>query len=125
MDQIKQKMQVYNEKHGLPPDLDCGGFPNKSWPDWIKQLNVESENFRNICDCIKILFPNKIGQINRRISSYGLKHLVERYRKKYVYNGEVIAAMIKCGFKTSERIGPNCYFNIKTADLRKIKLQDE
>ena len=122
MYQIKQKIQVYNEQHGLPPDLDCSGFPSKSCQDTMHQLDVESENFRNICDCIKIIFPNKSRQINTKISSYGLKHIIERYRKQYVSNGELIAAMIKCGFKTSKPKGINCCFNIKADELREIKM---
>lgn len=62
---------------------------------------------------------------NYKCSSYGLKHLVERCFKNkiHVSNGEFIAAMMLCGYrykKVSDN-SPNCRFNIKKVNEKKIK----
>jgi hypothetical protein len=52
---------------------------------------------------------------NLRVSSYGLKHSVERDVNRYISNGSCIAAFILEGYrvKQPEGWGPNCVFNVK------------
>lgn len=53
------------------------------------------------------------------ISSYGLKHIVERHIGLYVTNGELIYAMAMEGFEFKpNRI--NCYFNIKGSEVKQF-----
>ena len=53
--------------------------------------------------------------INKKRSSYSLKHTVERNINTYVSNGELIAAMIICGY--NYRVdGINCYFNVSVIE---------
>lgn len=49
------------------------------------------------------------------ISSYGLKHVVERHQDEYITNGDCIIAMIAKGYLAdfgSESLHVNCRFNI-------------
>ena len=51
--------------------------------------------------------------INRKVSSYGLKHVVEKDIKRYIGNDSFIAAMDTLGFEKKEIKGtPNYFFNI-------------
>lgn len=63
---------------------------------------------------------NMQQKINKSISSYGLKHVLERYRKSqknygnpYISNSEFIEAMDYLGFKSikESKDSPNYYFN--------------
>jgi hypothetical protein len=64
-------------------------------------------------------FLSKFGQrksMNRKRSSYGLKHDAERAAGDYVANGMMIAAALAMGF-SAERThagSPNAYFNISS-----------
>ena len=55
--------------------------------------------------------------MNRKISSYGLKHLAERQAGSYISNEALIQAMIESGFR-AERIRDtsNYYFNVKLTE---------
>ena len=56
--------------------------------------------------------------INRRISSYGLKHLAERQVGSYISNEAMIKAMVESGFRAQQIRGTtNFYFN---AQLREV-----
>lgn len=70
-------------------------------------------------------YLTKRKTINKSISSYGLKHAIERimYNEIHVSNGEVIAAMIICGYDIQplRKSGLNCHFNLNTIDETKIK----
>ena len=74
--------------------------------------------------------------VNKDISSYGLKHLAEKFAcafpdgtplgPQYVPNGVLIAAAVHAGFdmRTTKdqrgREGPNAYFNISKRSLRQV-----
>ena len=53
--------------------------------------------------------------INRRLGSYGLKHLIENDAGVYVSNGSCIAAFILEGYRLHhpENWGLNCAFDVK------------
>lgn len=56
--------------------------------------------------------------INRRISSYGLKHLAERQAGSYISNEALIQAMIESGFRAQQIRGtPNYFFNVKLTEV--------
>jgi hypothetical protein len=51
--------------------------------------------------------------INRRISSYGLKHIAERDLGMYISNDSFIEAMRQQGFKAQKiKETPNYFFNV-------------
>ena len=61
----------------------------------------------------------KRKNINKDISSYGLKHHLERKLGFYVSNSDCKKAMIECGFKTNKN-GINWNFNISAKSLKPI-----
>lgn len=63
----------------------------------------------------------KTKTINRRDSSYGIKHKVERNTDLYITNGELIAAMILEGYRFKrDWTKINCNFNVSTSSLKKL-----
>ena len=56
--------------------------------------------------------------INKRISSYGLKHLAERQVGSYISNEALIQAMLESGFRAQQICGtPNYFFNVKLTEV--------
>lgn len=58
----------------------------------------------------------KIKTINKRHTSYGLKHMAEK-EIGYITNGAFICAAVFCGFDFRVS-GPNAHFNISEKSLR-------
>jgi hypothetical protein len=71
--------------------------------------------------CVLLEGMEKIKAINRRYSSYGLKHLFEK-KTGYIPNGIFIAAAIHCGFRyKAYGNSPNPCFNISNASLKALE----
>lgn len=60
-----------------------------------------------------------VKALNKRHSSYGLKHLAERHRGEYVSNGAFIAGAILAGLKCSGDYSP-C-FNISEESIQRLR----
>jgi hypothetical protein len=60
---------------------------------------------------------NAIRTMNRRHSSYGLKHIAERELGHYISNGLFIAAMAGAGFRV-QPVGHNAHFNVSEKSVR-------
>ena len=60
-----------------------------------------------------------VKALNKRHSSYGLKHLAERHRGEYVSNGAFIAGAILVGLKYSNDYSP-C-FNISEDSIQRLR----
>lgn len=59
----------------------------------------------------------KTKKINKKITSYRLKHIIEKAIGNYISNGEVIAAAADLGYDVdSDGICPNAMFNIEEYD---------
>ena len=58
--------------------------------------------------------------INKRYTSYGLKHIAERWAKEYISNDSLIEAMCQCGYNIQRcsPSSPNYWFNIKTLKVK-------
>jgi hypothetical protein len=56
--------------------------------------------------------------INRRRSSYSLKHIGEALAKRYISNEALIAAAEDLGFRILSLGGPNRWFNIRERSVR-------
>lgn len=101
----------------IPKNLDRSGFDvNPNDP-------VDTEALADLQNFIHSNF-SKVKTISRVSTSYGIKHLCEHYLRTYVSNGDLIAAMIMCGFNY-ERCNPqspNAYFNISIEDVRRLSL---
>lgn len=92
------------------------------------QHNIEpfltESSLKNISDAIEQIpeIWTSRKTINKCSSSYGLKHVLERYRKKqhpgtnsYISNGEFIVAMGLAGYFYKKKKGyPNIFFNISS-----------
>ena len=56
--------------------------------------------------------------LNRRITSYGLKHLAERYANSYITNHSMVQAMLESGYRAKQIGGsPNYFFNVKFKEV--------
>lgn len=66
--------------------------------------------------------------INRKHTSYGLKHLAERRAKQlsdnevnYISNGALILAMVDAGFRfVRDGDSPNVFFNVSERELKRL-----
>lgn len=69
------------------------------------------------------LLLDKIQNVNKKHSSYGLKHLFEHSSGGfYVNNGAFKGAMLKAGFKYSKGDPPkNWYFNVAEKSIKNEK----
>jgi len=79
------------------------------------------KEFEAICKWLS----DNIGKrktIDGRISSYGIKHIVEDAIHHGVANGVFIASALACGYKMNynKHYGPNCFFNMSYKDLKKF-----
>jgi len=63
-----------------------------------------------------------IKSINRKHTSYGLKHLAEKYHPGgYITNGVFIAAAIMSGYEYSAKLGgPNVQFSMSQRDIKTL-----
>ena len=96
----------------LPPNLFRFGF-NKSKYQGLPLLR---EDVERVANWVAPRFE-KSKKLCKTVSSYGIKHIVERAMGEYVGNGELIAAMILCGFKY-EQDGMNAYFFIDPKSIK-------
>jgi len=90
------------------PDLTQFGFGGEG------EIRMEAVNL-----CAEWLLAHdgldRRKTINRSLSSYGLKHEVERDKGQYVANGEFICAALALGYKMMrpKHKTANAYFNTK------------
>lgn len=77
------------------------------------QIQVE------LCEAVLATIKKRVN-INRRISSYKAKHIVERHISTYISNGALIQAAINQGFDLYIS-SPNAFFNISTKDWKTLK----
>ena len=98
------------------PTLTRYGFYPYRDKDQARLTETDADIFTRVCGWLRGM--SALKHPNRRVTSYGLKHLVEAALGDYVANGVFIAAAVHCGFAL-ERIpgSPNVYFNIAQRDL--------
>jgi len=96
----------------LPETLTKNGFSHSD----KEEDQIDKTKLEHIIRFIEMWF-DKTKSINKKQSSYGLKHLVERNIDTYVSNGELIASMIICDYKYKVD-GINCYFNVNTNNVK-------
>jgi len=82
----------------------------------IRLLNNE-ERFESACTWLQGL--EKSQEVNRRHTSYFMKHIAERRIGGHLSNGAFIAAALHCGFKFEHSSHyPNLFFNIDEDSLQ-------
>ena len=70
-----------------------------------------------------IIVPRK--NINKNISSYGLKHIAERMQNVYIRNDDLIDAMVDAGYRPYQYVymrlngNPNYFFNFSWTQSKK------
>ena len=96
----------------LPDKLTKNGF----YPSNKEKNQIDKDKLEYIIRFIKLYFY-RTKYINKKQSSYGLKHLVARDIGVNVSNGDLIASMIICGYK-HKRDGINCCFNVNTDNVK-------
>jgi hypothetical protein len=120
---LSERWSNYNGESELF-GLTMGGF-NGNQDFSIKDFNLIAldwaASFANACG-------QPIRNINTNHSSYGLKHLAERYAKiasdnevNYISNGTLILAMVDAGFEFRKiDNSPNVYFNVSERAIKAI-----
>lgn len=109
------------------------GLTYSGLTDSPKLVNLNDFNLEELMcaqDIIRCYFYTpSYNKINEDLSSYRLKHLIERLLNKstngrisYVSNGTAILAMHHCGFKFRRIHGsPNCFFNVPKKCHKKME----
>lgn len=119
--EIEPMLTVYGigvqDTQNTKEDLDAG----------FKQ--IRKDHLKKVCEILIECKKNK--NINEKHSSYGLKHFVEKAIEAYTSNGELIAAMLICGFIHKiegyhrMRLNPNASFNIAEKSVKWLISQDK
>lgn len=105
-----------------------------------KELSIEAraktftiDTIERALEEIPMILDKRVTQ-NKKVSSYGLKHMLEDYRKQrkvkgdnYISNGEFILAMLLLGYKADFGKDPtvNCTFNCKVIKTQMNSLKEE
>jgi hypothetical protein len=86
----------------------------------ISEFDEQVEYCRNV---IKDHFKTKLKNVNKFITSYGLKHRFEDFRGKYVNNSACIAAFVLEGYKfeLAKYSIKNYNFNISKKDYSEFQ----
>lgn len=92
---------------------------------------IRVDHLKKVCELLLTCETRKT--INSSHGSYGLKHIVERALAAYTTNGELIAAMLICGFKHKRHgyshggkyLMPNASFNISEKSVEWLESQDK
>jgi hypothetical protein len=105
----RQKLEAVLAQHPL---LSVNGFERTSSMPFNLRRFALAYLF-----CMQI---EKVKAISRRRTSYGLKHIAERFYGTYTTNGEFIAAAIAAGFKyrRCQHADLNAQFNMSEKSIK-------
>lgn len=95
-------------------DFGFGTFRGQDFEEERRKLALSGAAFNATCGWISLRL-RKAKRLNRKRSSYGMKHIAEK-EIGYITNGVFIAAMIACGYSV-KRIGPNACFDVAEASV--------
>lgn len=95
----------------LPSNLSKFGFDTSSDQIQLDSLTEISQFIANNFE--------KQSTINPIKTSFSLKEIIEKEFGTYIYNGDLIAAMILEGFDFKQ-VDQNAYFNISKKSLKKF-----
>jgi len=89
------------------------------------QNQADAEFDRSKIEKIKCFIVEQIDRtksINKKISSYELKHIIEDliHEQEYISNGECIKAFIELGFDVIPD-GINAHFNVSNKDITRLR----
>ena len=119
-------IEGFNKVLAAYPDLTANGFESEAFVQRREKRTGEPykkcplPSFENIQSCVEWLLRHDALErrktINRRISSYTWKHIVERSLGKYISNGDFICAALYLNYKMwtdRSTVSLNAYFNIR------------
>ena len=99
----------------VEPTLTPNGIESSSCDE-----QFDADDIKQIETCIGWLKTKKTQKtINRKASSYGIKHIIERELNTYVCNGSFIAAVIHLGIPCELANTPNIHVAIGLRELYK------
>lgn len=115
--------QAENKRQTIPEGLTMNGF---DWYD-VRRDETHSGNRLDLELLPEIqrvivdhLFP--IQTMNKRYSSYTLKHLVENNLGQYISNGQLIMGMLMEGYEmVRQDRSPNAYFNVSHKAVNELR----
>lgn len=109
-----------NEVLKTEPSLTPFGIEDPNKFD-IKDQKFDAEKIKQIETCVDWLKSKKLQKnFNKRTSSYGIKHIIEREQNTYIANGCFIAAVIKFGIPYKRKDNsPNIFVPISDNELYK------
>ena len=131
MDAYDVKLEMNRVFEIEPLLVNCGiGSYEDEWTEEYMQegrSQLRYDHIGKIYELLRLCKKNKT--INGSVSSYYLKHIVERAVGEYTSNGELIAAMIICGYKHKRTFGINggmllnAVFNFPKAEVKFLEAQ--
>ena len=78
-----------------------------------KMYEINADQMNRVVDWFSDGHATKRATINKRLTSYGIKHVIERDTGVYISNDSCVAALITLGFRAQQVRGtPNYRFNI-------------
>ena len=81
---------------------------------------MEQTEIESVKKWVSVGNASKRTTLNRKITSYGLKHIVEKDMGVYISNEALIKALVELGFTPNKiKNSPNYYFNITPNTERK------
>lgn len=115
----------------IPFGLTRFGFKKEVTTEQLHIEAIKKEPFDFACvqraQAFAMDILSKSERVNKKHSSYGLKHIAERFFERhfgisqntYVANGDFILAMFLCEYKISieKNSSPNCFFNISETSI--------
>lgn len=105
-----------------------GNILTQSGFQWLHEKNDRDNfNIENIREAVKQIpqYQEIVPRINKKVSSYSLKHVLEDYRRVttkrygYITDGDYIVAMLLLGYNYSVQ-GHACYFNTRVIENIKV-----
>lgn len=119
---LQEIMQEYPNlcSHGYRTHWPQDEIAQTNLAEWRDELAADEEQFiKAHAWCASYLVVSR--RVNKRHTSYGLKHICERYTG-YVTNGTFIAAMISAGFTPFASVGsPNPNFNVTDGAVKRVE----
>jgi len=118
----REKLELILDKIPVLTQLNTRIYKENASIEDHEYLFDHIEEFEKACIWLKSI--DKIKSINKRHTSYGLKHIVERAINFYISNDAFIAAAVYSGFDVKLiDDSPNVLFNISEKSIKNFSKQ--
>ena len=97
---------------------------------WKEHYTLNDEEFQLLVEAVNNFLPTKLKNVNYNTnSSYGLKHIFERFLGFYISNYDLKIVMQYLGYKSAPYRGYyddiNLYYNISKKEVDRARLISE